>query len=191
MGKTDKEQKKRSKRTELDTYPEHERETKRLRTYSDDFVNIETGKERSASVEKRLRTRAIDEAEEAAVNEKDDLTPEEWRKEHNITIRGHGSEKNTHVPDPFRRFKDAPFNDRIQQSFTNAGFEEPTAIQAQAWPIALTEKDMINIAKTGSGKTCGVLLPAFHQNTQKNERRQGYVQPVILSWLQLGNWAYK
>lgn len=37
-----------------------------------------------------------------------------------------------------------------------AGFTEPTPIQAQGWPIALSGNDMIGIARTGSGKTLSV-----------------------------------
>ena len=42
-----------------------------------------------------------------------------------------------------------------------AGFSAPSAIQSQCWPIALQGKDCIAIAKTGSGKTVGFLLPLF------------------------------
>lgn len=43
----------------------------------------------------------------------------------------------------------------------SAGFTSPTPIQAQTWPIALQNKDIVAIAKTGSGKTLGYLIPAF------------------------------
>jgi len=36
------------------------------------------------------------------------------------------------------------------------GFKEPTAIQAQGWPIALSGHNMVGIAQTGSGKTLAV-----------------------------------
>lgn len=35
----------------------------------------------------------------------------------------------------------------------------PTAIQAQGWPLALSGKDMVGIAQTGSGKTLSVSIP--------------------------------
>ncbi|XP_061131611.1 probable ATP-dependent RNA helicase DDX5 isoform X2 [Syngnathus typhle] len=38
---------------------------------------------------------------------------------------------------------------------------EPTPIQAQGWPVALSGKDMVGIAQTGSGKTLAYLLPAI------------------------------
>lgn len=42
-----------------------------------------------------------------------------------------------------------------------AGFLSPTPIQAQTWPVALQNRDVVAIAKTGSGKTLGYLVPAF------------------------------
>lgn len=38
---------------------------------------------------------------------------------------------------------------------------EPTPIQSQGWPVALSGKDMVGIAQTGSGKTLAVSL-VFH-----------------------------
>eukprot|EP00267_Zea_mays_P052371 XP_020405420.1 putative DEAD-box ATP-dependent RNA helicase family protein isoform X2 [Zea mays] len=42
-----------------------------------------------------------------------------------------------------------------------AGFSAPTPIQAQSWPIAMKGRDIVAVAKTGSGKTLGYLLPGF------------------------------
>lgn len=148
---------------------EHRREAKRLRTYSD----------AEAEAAARRRTRSMDKAEAEHVN--DDLSPEDWRKSHSITIRGHGAERNTaDFAAPFLRFNDAPFDGRLQSALTGAGFDKPTPIQSQCWPLALQGKDLISIAKTGSGKTCGFLLPAFHMHMQKQERRQGFAKPVLL-----------
>lgn len=35
---------------------------------------------------------------------------------------------------------------------------EPTSIQSQGWPLALSGKDMVGIAQTGSGKTLAVSI---------------------------------
>lgn len=40
--------------------------------------------------------------------------------------------------------------------FRRQGFKEPTSIQAQGWPIALSGSNMVGIAQTGSGKTLAV-----------------------------------
>lgn len=42
---------------------------------------------------------------------------------------------------------------------TKQNFSEPTPIQAQGWPLALSGKDMVGIAQTGSGKTLSVSDP--------------------------------
>ncbi|OQR99467.1 hypothetical protein THRCLA_06507 [Thraustotheca clavata] len=83
-----------------------------------------------------------------------------WREEHAITI--HGPTSDYICPDPILSFKDTPFSTDIQTSLTKAGYTAPTPTQAQSWPIALTKQDMISVAKTGSGKTVGFLLPSFH-----------------------------
>ena len=43
------------------------------------------------------------------------------------------------------------------------GFREPTPIQKGAIPAVLQNKDVLGIAKTGSGKTAAYLLPILHQ----------------------------
>jgi len=52
----------------------------------------------------------------------------------------------------------------------------PTPIQAQGWPIALQGRDMVSVAKTGSGKTCGFLLPALARIAERGAkpRRSGF-----------------
>jgi ATP-dependent RNA helicase DDX5/DBP2 len=47
------------------------------------------------------------------------------------------------------------------------GFPHPTAIQCQAWPMALSGRDLVAVAETGSGKTISFALPAMvHINAQ-------------------------
>ena len=57
----------------------------------------------------------------------------------------------------------APFNAACKQKLAKEGFAKPTPTQSVSWPLALTGTDLISIAKTGSGKTLGFLLPAFHR----------------------------
>lgn len=47
------------------------------------------------------------------------------------------------------------------------GFDAPTPIQCQAWPMALSGRDLVAVAETGSGKTISFALPAMvHINAQ-------------------------
>ena len=61
----------------------------------------------------------------------------------------------------FTTFDAAPLPARLLAGLKGAGFPAPSAIQGQAWPPALEERDVIGVAKTGSGKTLGFLVPAF------------------------------
>lgn len=47
-------------------------------------------------------------------------------------------------------------------------FKEPTAIQAQGFPLALSGRDMVGIAQTGSGKTLAV---GFTASKKKSDSR--------------------
>lgn len=125
MGITYKELKSRQKKREATLLhnddKEHETELKRMRTWSKDFPN--------EPQEKKRRTRSMD----AASPEKDDpVSPEEWMREHAITVQGHGIHAREKVfATPFLKFTDAPYNQAIQRALQQAGFSKPTHIQSQ------------------------------------------------------------
>ncbi|MEO7723664.1 MAG: DEAD/DEAH box helicase [Chthoniobacterales bacterium] len=50
-------------------------------------------------------------------------------------------------------------DDRIFKAIQEAGYTEPTPIQAAAIPEVLTGRDVIGIAQTGTGKTAAFVLP--------------------------------
>lgn len=75
------------------------------------------------------------------------------------------------APNPVRNFMEAGFPQYVMDQIAKAGFSEPSPIQAQGWPVALSGHDMIGIADTGSGKTLSFLLPAIvHINAQPQLR---------------------
>eukprot|EP00429_Kryptoperidinium_foliaceum_P132700 CAMPEP_0176281432 /NCGR_PEP_ID=MMETSP0121_2-20121125/50292_1 /TAXON_ID=160619 /ORGANISM="Kryptoperidinium foliaceum, Strain CCMP 1326" /LENGTH=152 /DNA_ID=CAMNT_0017621767 /DNA_START=89 /DNA_END=544 /DNA_ORIENTATION=- len=77
------------------------------------------------------------------------MTPEEAdhiRRSKNITIV-HGE----NVPKPVRTFEEASFPEYVLEEIQRVGFREPSPIQVQGWPIALSGRDMVGIAETGSG----------------------------------------
>ena len=56
-------------------------------------------------------------------------------------------------------FADLGLSPEVLQAVADAGYTEPTPIQAQAIPIALQGRDILGIAQTGTGKTAGFTLP--------------------------------
>lgn len=67
------------------------------------------------------------------------------------------------VPPPVECFEDGQLPLPVLNEIHQAGFAEPTPIQAQSWPILAAGHDLIGIAKSGSGKTLGFLGPGFAQ----------------------------
>ena len=56
-------------------------------------------------------------------------------------------------------FADLGLSDTLLAAVTSAGYDTPTAIQAEAIPAVLMMKDIIGIAQTGTGKTASFVLP--------------------------------
>ncbi|XP_038839812.1 probable ATP-dependent RNA helicase DDX17 isoform X2 [Salvelinus namaycush] len=100
---------------------------------------------------------------------------EEFRRKKEITIRGSGCLK------PVSSFSQAHFPQYVMDVLIQQNFKEPTAIQAQGFPLALSGRDMVGIAQTGSGKTLSYLLPAIvHINHQPYlERGDGPICLVL------------
>lgn len=57
-------------------------------------------------------------------------------------------------------------HDALLAALNEAGYTEPTPVQAQAIPIALEGKDLMASAQTGTGKTAAFILPALHRITK-------------------------
>ncbi len=58
------------------------------------------------------------------------------------------------------------------------GLTEPTPIQRGAIPVVLQNKDVLGIAKTGSGKTASYVLPILHRLQDGPASR--YREPSVL-----------
>ena len=59
---------------------------------------------------------------------------------------------------------------KIQQALHDMGYVTPTPIQAQAIPAALSGRDVLGIAQTGTGKTAAFTLPTIHKMTTGRAR---------------------
>ncbi|GAB4846735.1 hypothetical protein Ancab_025743 [Ancistrocladus abbreviatus] len=100
------------------------------------------------------------------------LSPEAYRRRHEISVTGDS------IPPPFTSFEATDFPSEILKEVHQAGFSAPTPIQAQSWSIALQGRDIVAIAKTGSGKTLGYLIPGFiHLKRCRNNPQMG---PTVL-----------
>lgn len=107
------------------------------------------------------------------------LTPyevDELRRKKEITVRGGDV-----CPKPVFAFHHANFPQYVMDVLMDQHFTEPTPIQCQGFPLALSGRDMVGIAQTGSGKTLAYLLPAIvHINHQPYlERGDGPICLVL------------
>jgi len=80
---------------------------------------------------------------------------EKLRKESQMHLTG----KNINLP--VSNFSSLGFPAQVQEYFRGKKYDKPTPIQAQGWPMALSGRDMVGIASTGSGKTISFVLPAL------------------------------
>ncbi|MEM7755638.1 MAG: DEAD/DEAH box helicase [Planctomycetota bacterium] len=62
-----------------------------------------------------------------------------------------------------KSFADLGLKPELVEALDEAGWENPTKIQGELIPVALTGKDIMGQAKTGSGKTAAFGLPILHQ----------------------------
>ncbi|NXG13866.1 DDX43 helicase, partial [Grallaria varia] len=101
-----------------------------------------------------------------------------WRKENNnITCDDLKEGEKRCIPNPVCTFEDVfgHYPD-IMANIRKVGFQKPTPIQSQAWPIILQGTDLIGIAQTGTGKTLAYLMPGFiHLTSQpiSKDQREG------------------
>ncbi|EOO00620.1 putative atp-dependent rna helicase dbp-2 protein [Phaeoacremonium minimum UCRPA7] len=99
--------------------------------------------------------------EDAKVATRSQAEVDKFRRDHAITIAG------SNVPKPVETFDEAGFPRYVMDEVKAQGFPAPTAIQSQGWPMALSGRDVVGIAETGSGKTLTYCLPAIvHINAQ-------------------------
>ena len=74
-------------------------------------------------------------------------------------------------------FAELLLSPHVLESVAAAGFVKPTPIQARFVPLAMTGRDVMGQAKTGTGKTGAFLLPIF----ERIKRGAGHSQALILA----------
>jgi len=88
--------------------------------------------------------------------ELENMTERDWRifrEDYNISIKG------GNVANPIRQWRESSIPEAILDIIDSVGYKEPSPIQRQAIPIGLTNRDIIGVAETGSGKTAAFLIP--------------------------------
>jgi len=84
-----------------------------------------------------------------------------FREKNGMLVFGNG------VPNPVSTFDETTIEPMYLQNLKEMNIGEPTPIQQQGIPMALSGRDIIGVSKTGSGKTLAYILPAVvHINAQ-------------------------
>jgi superfamily II DNA/RNA helicase len=125
--------------------------------------------------------------EHPEISKRTDEETRKWREENEISLKGEN------LPKPCLCFEHSPFPEYVLNTILREGFTAPTPIQAQGWPMAMSGRDLVGVASTGSGKTLSFLLPAIvHINAQPRLRRgDGPIVLIILPTRELAQQVMK
>lgn len=84
---------------------------------------------------------------------------------------------------------------RLVQHCKKKGFKGPTSVQSAAIPEVLKGKDVVAMARTGTGKTLAYLLPLLHSLVEKKLGKQAWEALVLVPTRELclqvtcGRWS--
>lgn len=70
-------------------------------------------------------------------------------------------------------FEELKLTKPLANALQDLGYDQPTPIQEQVFPVILSGKDVVGIAQTGTGKTLGYMLPILRElkySEQRNPR---------------------
>ena len=168
---------------ELEAMPKEKKAKKEKKEKKEkkDKPNTERRAKRKRDAEAAEAIEAPAEAIEApaeAIEPTDACNPEteaEFMKTHNIEIH------QKDAPPPCISMKAAPFPAPLVNLLVEQGFPHPSPVQAAAWPVAAADYDLLAVAKTGSGKTLGYLLPALTVCNQHKAAAGGYPVALVMA----------
>lgn len=97
------------------------------------------------------------------------------------------------VPKPVQKWSQCGLGVQTLDIIRKLGYDDPTSIQAQAIPAIMSGRDVIGVAKTGSGKTIAFLLPMFrHIKDQRPlENMEGPVGLIMTPTRELATQIHK
>jgi ATP-dependent RNA helicase RhlE len=79
------------------------------------------------------------------------------------------------------KFSELPLCTLLQSNLMKHGFVQPTPVQSAAIPPALTGRDVVATAQTGTGKTLAFLLPVIQSLTKREEEPASGIRALILA----------
>ncbi|XP_050744715.1 uncharacterized protein LOC108023165 [Drosophila biarmipes] len=100
-----------------------------------------------------------------------------YRERHKITLASCDPRP---APKPVQNFHHSGFGEDIVRRLELHGFEAPTPIQAQTWPVAQSGGNLVMVSGTGTGKTLGYLLPGIVKVQKKNLSQRRHDGPIVL-----------
>ncbi len=74
---------------------------------------------------------------------------------------------------PVESFSQCNFDSSLLKVISKSGYVTPTPIQSQALPVILSGRDVVGVAKTGSGKTAAFVLPMMVHIMDQRELVKG------------------
>ena len=97
------------------------------------------------------------------------------------------------VPKPVQKWSQCGLGVQALEVIRKLGYERPTAIQMQAIPAIMSGRDVIGVAKTGSGKTIAFLLPMFRhiRDQRRVENSDGPVGLIMTPTRELATQIHK
>ncbi|KAJ4850344.1 DEAD-box ATP-dependent RNA helicase 24 [Turnera subulata] len=89
-------------------------------------------------------------------------------------------------------FDDCGFSPQLMSAIAKQAYGKPTPIQCQALPIVLSGRDVIGMAKTGSGKTAAFVLPMIVHIMDQHElaKEEGPIGVVCAPTRELAHQIY-
>jgi ATP-dependent RNA helicase DDX59 len=92
-----------------------------------------------------------------------------------ISIKGES------VPDPVMSFSSCNLPQKLESNIEAVGFVMPTSVQMQAIPAALSKRNLLVSAQTGSGKTASFLVPIIaHCSLARSEQSSHGKRPLAM-----------
>jgi len=78
-------------------------------------------------------------------------------------------------------FDELELHPTLLSAVDDAGYTEPTPIQAQAIPHLLEGRDLLGVAQTGTGKTAAFALPILQRLTNARRSSKGCARVLVLT----------